>query len=187
MRTGERDQLVVSVDWLRLLVGPDRDGRQGGDEESRIEHAFHHWEDVGVHRDLLEGRTVHEEVVDAPRVKALEQVVGGDGPELPLESEKGAVDLVDELGLYGVGQHRVAVLGDALEVGLEVGEGTHGRVARLGASGIRSLAWSHGRNSMDEPATCLRTPFAFLHVGCRIDPVVESVARAVGAVGSALA
>ena len=170
VRAGERDQLVVGVDRLRLLVGPDRDGGQGRDEEPRIEHAFHDGEDVGMHRDLLEGLAVDEEVVDAPRVEALEEVLGGDRPELSLELEKGSVDLVDELRLDGVGQHRVAVRRDALEVGLEVGERTRGRGRRLSwrnsGSRLVSRTQLYGQISgVSEAGT--RVPH-----GVRIGPVV---------------
>ena len=123
----ERDQLVVGVDRLRLLVGADGDGGEGRDEEARIEHALDDGEHVWVDRDLLKGLAVDEEVVDPPGVEPLEEVVGGDGPEVALELEEGVVDLVDELRLDGVGKDRVAVLGDALEMDFEVGEGTRRR------------------------------------------------------------
>ncbi len=119
-------------------------------------------------RNLLEGLTVDEEVVDAPGVQAFEQVVGGDRPELSLEFAEGTVDLVDERGLDRVGQHSVAVRRDAVEVGFQVGKRTCGRARRRSAGGVRGLGWCHGRNSMDGSAACLRPTFEFPHVGCRI-------------------
>ena len=66
-------------------------------------------------------------------MQSFEEVVRRDGAEVALELEKGLVDLVDELGLDGVGQDGVAVLGDALEVVLRGrgGAGAGGR--RFGA------------------------------------------------------
>ena len=64
VRPGQRDELVVGVDRLRLLVRADGDGGEGGDEEPRIEHALDDGEHVGMDRDLLEGLSVDEEVVD---------------------------------------------------------------------------------------------------------------------------
>ena len=135
---GQRDELVVGVDRLRLLVGPDGDGRERRDEQTRIEHALDDGQHVGVHGDLLEGWAVYEEVVDPRGVEALEEVVGGDGAEIVFQLEKGFVDLVDEVGLDRVGEDGVAVLRDTPEVIREIRERTGGRGFRL--------AWCHGGN-----------------------------------------
>ena len=94
--SGQRDELIVGVDRLRLLVGPDSDGREGGDEQARIEHALDDGQHVGVHRDLLEGGAVDEEVVDPRRLDALEEVVRRHDAKVVFELEEVLVDFVDE-------------------------------------------------------------------------------------------
>ena len=143
-----------------------------------------------MHRDLLERLTVDEQVVDAERVEAFEEVVGGDGPEIALQGEQRLVDLVDELGLDGVGEDGVAVLGDALQVVLELGEWVGRRGGGGSPRGDGSLGWSHVTNCTDVGTRRRRARDQTgrdLHSGGRNWPVVGSCVRAVGAVGSALA
>ena len=129
VRSGERDQLVVGVDRLGLLVGPDGDGGERRDQETRVEHRLHHGEHVGVHGDLLEGGAVDEEVVHPHGADPLEEVVGWDGAEVMLQLEERLVDLVHQLRFDGVGENGVALLGDAGDVLFEVGERVHGGAA----------------------------------------------------------
>ena len=112
----ERDELVVGVDRLGLLVGPDGDGGERRDQEARIEHRLDDGQHVGVHRDLLEGGAVDEQVVDPHGAHALEEVVGRHGAEVVLQLEERLVDLVHQVRLDGVGEDGVAVLGDPREV-----------------------------------------------------------------------
>ena len=186
---GRASGISWSSAWIGWACssGPDGDGGERRDEESRIEHAFDDGEDVGVHRDLLERLAVHEEVVDARTCAGPRRGCRRGRSRARARVRAAPVDLVHELRLDGVGQHGVAVRRDALEVGVEVGEGTRRRGRRRSAAGIRGLGWCHGRNSMDGAAACLRQALAFRHVGWRIGPVVGSLSRAVGAVGSALA
>ena len=92
---------------------------------------------------------MHEEVVDAPRVQPFEEVLGGDGAEVVLQLDKSFVDLVDELRLDRVREDRVAVLGDAPEVLLEIGEGTGGR--RF------CVTERHPANCTEDAPRCLRS------------------------------
>ena len=84
---------------------------------------LHDGEHVGVHRDLLEGRAVDEQVVHPHGVHALEEVVGGDGAQVVLQLEECLVDLVDQLRLDGVGEHGVAVFGDPVRCVFRSGRG----------------------------------------------------------------
>ena len=127
--TGEWDELVVGVDRLRLFFGPDGDGRERRDQEPGIEHTLDDREDVVMHRDLPEGRPVDEQVVHPCRMHTLEEVVGGHDAEVALQREQGVVDLVHQLGLNGVGQDGVAVLGHPPEMLVEIREGTRRRGA----------------------------------------------------------
>ena len=77
VRSGQRDQLVVGVEWLRVFVGADGDGGERRNEESRIEHPLDYREDVGVDRDLVEERPVRQQVVDPSGAHPFEQVGGG--------------------------------------------------------------------------------------------------------------
>ena len=121
--TWERDELVVGMDRLCLFVGPDGDGRERGDQEPRIEDAFDDGEHVGVHGDLLEGRPVHEQVVDPRRPQAFEEVLGRNDTEVLFQLEQRLVDLVHQLRLDRVREDGVTVLGDAAQMGFELGEG----------------------------------------------------------------
>ncbi len=116
--TGERDELVVGVDRLGLLVGPDGDGGERRDQEPGIEHPLDDGQHVRMHRDLLEGGAVDEQVVHPHGVHPLEEVVGRHGAEVVLQLEQRLVDLVHQVRLDGVGEDGVAVLGDPREVGL---------------------------------------------------------------------
>ncbi len=129
---GERDELVVGVNRLRLLVGADGDGGERRDQEPRIEYGLDHGQHVRMDRDLLEGGAVDEQVVHAHGAHALEEVVGRDRAEIVLEHEERFVDLVHQVRLDGVGEDGVAVLGDPRQMGFEVGE----RVRRTLGDGL---------------------------------------------------
>ena len=112
-----------------LLVGPDGDGGERRDQEPRVEHRFYDGKHVGVHRDLLEGGAVDEQVVHPHGAHPLEEVVGGDGSEVVLQLEQCLVDLVHQLRLDGIGEDGVAVLGDPRQVGFQVRERVDGAAA----------------------------------------------------------
>jgi len=87
---------------------------------------------------------VHEEVVDPHGAGALEVVPGRSHVELALEAQQVVVEGVDEVGLDGVLDDRVPLLGDAVEVspeGRPVDRLDHAIPSRptsiLGASGRR--------------------------------------------------
>ncbi len=124
---GQGDQLVVGVHGLGLFARPDRDGGERRDQEPRVEDALDDREDVGVHRDLLEGRPVDEQVVDPHRVDPFEQVVGRHGAQIVLQLEQRLVDLVDQVGFDGAGEDGVPVLGDPPEMLFQVRKRAGGR------------------------------------------------------------
>ena len=139
VRPGERDELIVGVDRLRLLVGADGDGGERRDQEAGIEHRLDHGEHVRVHRDLLEGGAVDEQVVHPHGPHALEEIVGRDGAQVVLQLEECLVDFVHQLRFDGVGEDGVALLGDPRDVVFEVRERVHGRVLVS-----RALGRGHG-------------------------------------------
>jgi hypothetical protein len=108
---------------LGRLARVDADGRQRRDEAARVEHALHDRQHVRVDRDLLEPRSVDQQVVDPDGVGALEVVPRRRDGELALEPEQVVVQRVDELGVDGVLDDRVAVRGDALDVVVDVDAG----------------------------------------------------------------
>ena len=122
MRSGEGDELIVGVDGLSLLVGSDGDGGEGRNEEARIEHGLDHGQHVGMHRDLLEGRPMFEEVVHPHGAHPFEEIVGRHRAQVVLELQERLVDFVHEVGLDGVGEDGETLLGDPCEVGFEVGQ-----------------------------------------------------------------
>ena len=135
---GERDELVVGVDRLCLLAGAYGDGGQRRNEQPGVEHALDDGEDTRVHRDLLEGRPVDEQVVHARRMEPFEEVLGRADAEIVLQLEQRLVDLVDQLGGDDALQYRVALFGDPPDMVLEIGDG--------GATVHRDLAHFHAPN-----------------------------------------
>ena len=108
--------------WSSAWIGwgslrPDGDGREGRDQEAGVENALADRQDGGVQRYLLVERAVHQQVVDADGAGALEEVVGGHDAELDFEAAKVVVEGVDEVGLDGVLDNRVALLGDEPDMG----------------------------------------------------------------------
>jgi hypothetical protein len=59
---------------------------------------------------------VDEQVVDAGRVKAFKEVVGGDDPQIVLQPEERLVDFVDQVRFDGTGEDGVPIFGDTAKV-----------------------------------------------------------------------
>ena len=117
VRLGDRHELVVGVDRLRGLAGADGDRRQRRDQAAGVEHALDDRQHVGVHRHPCEDVAVHQQVVDAhgaacPRRRCSAGTIA----EVDLEAVERLGQLVDQVGLDGVLDDRVALLGDALGV-----------------------------------------------------------------------
>ena len=102
VRLGNRDELIVGMDRLRLLVGADGDRRQRRHQAAGIEHALDDRQDVLVHRDALVELAVDQQVVDAHRAPALEAIGRRRDVELALEPLEIGDQRVDEVGLDGV-------------------------------------------------------------------------------------
>jgi len=112
VRAGERDQLIVGVEHLSRLVGPDGDGRERRDEQPGVEHGFDDRQHARVDRDVLVELAVHEQVVDADGPQSLEQIVGRDDAEVALEPQQVLRDGVDQVLLDDAFEHGVARLCD---------------------------------------------------------------------------
>src|SRR5580692_7029496 len=76
-----------------------------------------------MHRNLLKGLAVDEQVVDPHGVQPLKEILSRRDGQVPLQFEEGFIDFVDEVRLDGVGQNGVPVLGDPLEVPGHVSDG----------------------------------------------------------------
>src|SRR5450631_4022795 len=76
-----------------------------------------------MHRNLLKGLAVDEQVVDPHGVEPLEEILGRCDSQFPLQFEEGFIDFIDEIRLDGVGQNGVPVLSDPLEMLGHVSDG----------------------------------------------------------------
>ena len=132
MRLDDRHELVVGVDRLRRLAGADGDRRERRDEAPVIEDRFDDGQHVRVHRHPLEGRAVHQQVVDANGLRALEVVGRRHDPEVDLQAVELFDELVDQVGLDGVLDDRVALLCDRGDVVGDVRRGHGPRHVRQG-------------------------------------------------------
>ena len=117
---GQRDQLVIGVDGLGRLTGIDGDRRQRRHQAAGVEHPLDDGEHGRVHGDRRVPRPAGQQVVDAHGVGAFEAVGRGRGAQLALEPGQVLDQRVDLVGVDGVGQDRVALLGDASDVASRV-------------------------------------------------------------------
>ncbi len=128
---------------------------------------------------------MYEQVVDAARVQSLEEVVRRTDAEVVLELLESLGDLGDEVGLYRIGENRVAAPAILCEVDVEVGQGlvpvliatrTNCRDNPPDGRGVSSRG---GRRRTAPDQTHPRRGLGFADGSVRT--------RAVGGVGSALA
>ena len=81
--------------------------------------------------DPLERGAVNEEVVHPRRVQPLEEVVRRHDAQVMLQLEQCFIDLIDEVGLYGVREDGVPLLGDTPEVVLHLRHGAGALVSHV--------------------------------------------------------
>ena len=108
--------------WIGCAISPGRMSIDDSDEirQAGIEHAVDDRQHVLVHRNPLPDAVEGEQVVDPQRLVALERVRRGLDLEELLEADQRVVELVDQAGLDGVLDDRVALLVDFLHVHVDV-------------------------------------------------------------------
>ena len=158
VRFGQRDQLIVGVDGLRTLAGADRDRRQRRDQRALADGAFDQRQDGVVHRYLFVDLAAREEVVDAHRRKAFEEVLATALAELDLEARQIGQERVGERDGEGVFDNGIAVGREAI---LVFGQRHAGSVTEYGVS-VRVLAIVELAGTIERAALALASALGTL-------------------------